>query len=461
MANTESSITLSKNISYKFLKYFRPIWYFHLKPNEGRNNVWVEYEQLSSEEKKLIHYDENYSSSIISNWDASYQALMQGIVKQMKNNNQMDDVKLFPKDIYRFTRKYHKKIWLYITFIQRLCSLFNPIDELRGYWQTRKVKKFELFQSHYDYYDYTDFNSSLIHSEPLISIIIPTYNRYEQLNNVLIDLKEQTYTNFEVIIIDQSNPFQGSYYNELNEKHHVIRQKIPALWKARNRGIEYSQTKYLLFLDDDSRIGPNWISEHLKCMDYFHADISSGVSISIIGAKVPENYSFFRWSDQLDTGNALIKRKVFEKCGLFDRQFERQRMGDGEFGLRAYLNGFKSISNPMASRQHLKHVKGGLREMGSWDGFHSTNWFQYRPIPSVLYFWRRFWGNEATLRACIMILPFSLVPYRFKGRYFAYIVSFIIFILFLPIFVIQFFFSLVKSNHMINQGALIDKIKSI
>ena len=44
--------------------------------------------------------------------------------------------------------------------------------------------------------------------------------------------------------------------------------------------------------------------------------------------------------------NVLIKKVVFDKCGLFDRQFEKQRMGDGEFGTRIYLSGFKNISNP-------------------------------------------------------------------------------------------------------------------
>ncbi|MEZ4692130.1 MAG: hypothetical protein R3A12_19015 [Ignavibacteria bacterium] len=45
----------------------------------------------------------------------------------------------------------------------------------------------------------------------------------------------------------------------------------------------------------------------------------------------------FRWADQFDFGNALVKRKVFLKTGMFDRQFDKQRMGDGEFGMRHFL----------------------------------------------------------------------------------------------------------------------------
>ena len=139
-----------KNISFEFMKYIRPIWYFHLKPYDGKNTVWVEYEQLSMQEKELILYDQEYSNQALSNWDASYQALMKGIVKQVRNNSQTKEIKLLPIDIYRFVRKYHKKIWLYSTFIQRLFSFSNPINELIGFWQTRQVKNINLFQE--DFY---------------------------------------------------------------------------------------------------------------------------------------------------------------------------------------------------------------------------------------------------------------------------------------------------------------------
>src|SRR3546814_19276689 len=74
---------------------------------------------------------------------------------------------------------------------------------------------------------------------------------------------------------------------------------------------------------------------------------------------------------------------------LFDRQFEKQRMGDGEFGLRAYLSGCIGISNPNAKRIHLKVGNGGLRQIGSWDGFRPTKLFATRPIPRLLYLPRR------------------------------------------------------------------------
>src|SRR5690606_34012180 len=146
------------------------------------------------------------------------------------------------------------------------------------------------------------------------------------------------------------------------------------------------------------------------------ADLSSGVSLSVVGAEVPPHYNYFRWSDQLDTGNVLLKKDIFRKIGLFDRQFEKQRMGDGEFGLRAYLAGYKNVSNPKAKRVHLKVGQGGLRQMGSWDGWRPKKWNAPRPVPSILYLSRKYHGDKLSKLWIIPhILP-SIIPYRFKNK---------------------------------------------
>jgi GT2 family glycosyltransferase len=212
----------------------------------------------------------------------------------------------------------------------------------------------------------------------------------------------------------------------------------------------------LLFFDDDSRVGSDWITNHLKCLDFFKADLSSGVSISKVGAKVPEHYAFFRLSDQLDTGNVLIKKDVFKAIGLFDRQFEKQRMGDGEFGLRAYLHGFLNVSNPHAKRLHLKVGSGGLREMGSWDAFRTQRWFSPRPIPSVLYFFRSYFGNVAAKRALWRTVPLSIMPYKFKTNKGMMLLGVFVSLLLTPIVLFQVFKSWRLSGKKLKEGALIE-----
>ncbi|MDP4286252.1 MAG: glycosyltransferase family A protein, partial [Bacteroidota bacterium] len=352
---------------FNFIKYISPTWYFNLQPVNNTIPYKVDYNLLNDDEKGQLDFDPNYSTETISKLDAAYQAWHKGILKtDLKYKLTTLNSKPTLIDEYYFIRKYYKSFWSVYILLIRIFSLHNPFKEFYAFYKTRKTKKVDLYKSIFSYKEYANFQSSLLKANPLVSIIIPTLNRYIYLEDVLNDLENQDYRNFEIIIIDQSEPFKEDFYKNRNIKIKVIYQKEKALWLARNSGIKTAKGDYLLFYDDDSRIERDWITQHIKTLDYFKADISSGVSISVVGAPVPISYSFFRWSDQIDTGNFLIKKSIFKTTGLFDRQFEGQRMGDGEFGMRCYLNGFKNISNPFSRRIHLKVAEGGLRQMGSW-----------------------------------------------------------------------------------------------
>jgi len=240
---------------------------------------------------------------------------------------------------------------------------------------------------------------------------------------------------------------------------HVIRQEEKALWKARNACLAKATGDLILLFDDDSRVDPDWILNHIRCLSYFNADISAGVTDTIVGHGLSKKESYFHYSDVFDTGNALVKRQVFEKVGLFDRQFEKQRMGDGEFGLRAYLGGFPSISNPFAKRIHLKVETGGLRHFGSWDAFRPKNLFSPRPVPSVLYLSRRYFGSYASFMLILNSLSSSVIPYKYKKDRRLKMLSPIFLLLLLPILSVQVLRSWKLSGNMLRQGPRIEMPK--
>src|SRR5690606_6163052 len=137
---------------------------------------------------------------------------------------------------------------------------------------------------------------------------------------------------------------------------------------------------------------------------------------------------------------------------------EKQRMGDGEFGLRAYLNGFKNISNPKAKRIHLKVAQGGLRQMGSWDGWRPKKLLSPRPVPSVLYLSRSYFGNKkSVLMLMTSILP-SIVPYKLKRNKFLKLLSIVLFPVLVPLVSYQVFLSWKQASVKLKQGSLIEKL---
>jgi GT2 family glycosyltransferase len=417
--------------------------------------------KIQEEFKNLMSEDSRYETKAARDLDLGYQAWNKGILLESENistDELIHKEKLSLNDNYIFTRKYFRMHWVYYLLFKNILSFHNPVAEIKAFIKTKNVKKVDLINPHLEYPRYNNFFSKLIERKPLVTIIIPTLNRYEYLKDVLTDLENQDYKNFETIIADQTNNPDKEFYNKFKLNFILIFQKGKGQWLARNEAIRKANGDYLLFFDDDSRVDKDWISQHLKGLDFFKADISAGVSISNVGDIVPLNYSFFRWADQFDSGNALVRREVFKKIGMFDRQFDKQRMGDGEFGLRAYLSGFKSISHPYAKRLHLKIGTGGLRQMGSWDAFRPKKIFAPRPLPSVLYLYRKYFPRDFVTNALIIGMLPSLIPYRWKSKKFLYPLSALAVISILPLLLIQISISYSRATKMLSEGDKIERL---
>lgn len=402
---------------FHFLQYVSPTWYYRLV-DQSKAAVLVDYDLLPLEQQQAIELDKAYSSDRAVKLDAAYQGLIKGIIpapEQCLSGAALETITEVT-DNYHFLRKYYGLHWYLYVFVLRLLTLHNPIREMGAFLRNLEVKRQNLYTGRLDKLEanFEKFESSLVKTNPKVTVVIPTLNRYPYLRDVLADLEKQDYTNFEVLVCDQSEPLDTDFYEGWQLDLRLIPQREKALWLARNRCIQESQGEYMLLFDDDSRVEPDWIRQHLKALDYFNAQISAGVTDTVVGGGLSPKSAYFHLSDVFDTGNAMVHKEVFRKVGLFDRQFEKQRMGDGEFGLRAFLGGYPLISNPCAHRLHLKVGTGGLRQMGSWDAFRPKKLMSPRPIPSVLYFTRKYFGDTSALFLILKSVPLSIIPYRWK-----------------------------------------------
>lgn len=99
---------------------------------------------------------------------------------------------------------------------------------------------------------------------PLVSVIVPTYNSGRTLIECLSALKEQNYKNIEVIITDSfSNDQTKEIAREFTDK--IIDAQSLAL--ARKKGVELAKGKYILFLDSDQIINPDTIELSVKACE--------------------------------------------------------------------------------------------------------------------------------------------------------------------------------------------------
>jgi glycosyltransferase involved in cell wall biosynthesis len=117
-----------------------------------------------------------------------------------------------------------------------------------------------------------------------VSVVIPTYNRFKYLMNTIKSVKEQTYTNIEIIVVNDCST-EKEYY-EYDWKEHNIKivhleinskQQFGFACAAfvRNKGIEISSGKYIAFCDDDDSWFPKKIELQIKAMKETNCKMSS------------------------------------------------------------------------------------------------------------------------------------------------------------------------------------------
>ena len=192
----------------------------------------------------------------------------------------------------------------------------------------------------------------------LYSIIIPLYNRPDEIQELLETLTKQTYTNFEVIIIEDGSKNRAedivkSFEGQL--KVHYYYKENSGQGFSRNYGFERANGDYFIVFDSDCLIPANYletIDHHIRTR---HLDAYGGPDAAHTSFTPVQKAISYAMTSQMSTGgirgskksserfrprsfNMGISRKVFEKVG----GYVITRMGeDIEFSMRIDQQGFK------------------------------------------------------------------------------------------------------------------------
>lgn len=120
-------------------------------------------------------------------------------------------------------------------------------------------------------------------SQPLVSVIIPSFNRFEYLVNAIESVQKQNYSNIEIIVINDCST-QQEYY-EHNFEENILKIDLKQNQKnvlgyisaghVRNFGLSKAQGKYVAFLDDDDIWLPDKLSNQIKILETSKNKMSS------------------------------------------------------------------------------------------------------------------------------------------------------------------------------------------
>lgn len=107
-----------------------------------------------------------------------------------------------------------------------------------------------------------------------VSIVVPVYNAEKHLTKCLSSIQDQTFTEFEVILVNDGstdNSFQiCKKFCDSDHRFYLIDQPNGGVSKARNAAIDFARSKYLAFVDADDYIEP-----HMLSVFYHHAEDSN------------------------------------------------------------------------------------------------------------------------------------------------------------------------------------------
>lgn len=267
---------------------------------------------------------------------------------------------------------------------------------------------------------------------PKISIIIPHLNKKELLDDCLGALRRQTFTDFEVLLVDNgSSDGTQAYVREQFPNVRLIELgRNFGFTGACNAGWQASHGEIIILLNNDTEVDPNWLHEIWRTFeenpqvgsvaskmllfdqrDTFH---TAGDFYRVDG--IPGNRGVWQKDvgqyDQIEPvfsacgGSSAYRRTMLDQIGFLDDDFFFS-CEDVDIGWRAQLAGWQVLYVPTAVVYHKLKATGGSVVGSYYDGrnFLYLIWKNY-PITLLRNYWKQI------LRAQLQITRHALRAWR-------------------------------------------------
>jgi glycosyltransferase involved in cell wall biosynthesis len=257
----------------------------------------------------------------------------------------------------------------------------------------------------------------------LVSVIIPTKNpKKEMLMKCLNSIFSQTYSNFEIIIVDGSIK-KPEIFKDIKDIRY-IKQKHKHVSGARQDGLDAAKGKYVVGLDSDCIAEPDWIEKIIntfdeKNMEVFVIGRSLSMTESLVETNLQKEYDNWinhvtcnlnqkRFSITIDSKNYGFVTEYGKKIG-FDESLVSGE--DFDFATRARRKGHKILYNPDAIIHHFH--KPRIRELIHQKIWHGKGYGQ-NMVKNNIDFEHHFQMLNMTLLIGSLLLFPLLVPLIFS-----------------------------------------------
>jgi len=170
--------------------------------------------------------------------------------------------------------------------------------------------------------------------DPLFSVVIPTYNSYKKLLRAIDSIANQSFSDFEIIIIDDGSQDETQIKIQalLSEKIHYFYKKNGGPASARNLGITKAKGEYICFLDADDTFSEEKLLNYREFCEkdavFIFSDAlyitesnnASNLFTSISNIKYKNFFKSLLVTNFIVTSTVCIKKEIFKKVAFFDEK---------------------------------------------------------------------------------------------------------------------------------------------
>ncbi|MBY0376402.1 glycosyltransferase [Patescibacteria group bacterium] len=227
--------------------------------------------------------------------------------------------------------------------------------------------------------------STSSNGKPFVSIIVPVYNRQDNIDENIKSLLAQDYPKdkYEIIIIDNGSTDRTL---EIIKKHPVVlleEKEVRTSYAARNKGINFSKGEIIAFTDSDCIAFTDWLTRGVEALSE-HGGVIGGrikfkfsehrTAAELLDSLVNlDNKLFIEQRHAAQTANLFTYKDLFNKIGLFESK--EASGGDAVWTHLAWKSGNKLSYAPEAVVWHLsrdlkelckKHFRVGTGCLKVW-----------------------------------------------------------------------------------------------
>jgi glycosyltransferase involved in cell wall biosynthesis len=177
----------------------------------------------------------------------------------------------------------------------------------------------------------------------MVSVLMCVRNVEKYIGNCIKTILDQTFTDFEIIVIDEYDSNEKT--KEIIENFEDVRiryfrnEKWLGIPKSRNLGLKYARGDYVFFTDGDCVVSKDWIEQGLALLKNFDCVGVEGKSYYVSKGYTPtfSDHTYESGCGKFMTNNIAYKKSIVENIGGFDERYSYHE--DRDLGLRLLRKG--------------------------------------------------------------------------------------------------------------------------